>query len=158
MKVNIGPYEGEDRIIEIEIDNYDTWNLDHTFSLIAIPLLEKYKEDVLKDRFIPSGNGNVHYLPDDDDEAEEKNNEWIEIIDKMIYAFKGVVDNPDFIVDYDSISHEEAKEKGYDLIDVEDLGLDITPFYVDREAQRIHDSRVREGLELFGKYFQHLWT
>ena len=158
MKVNIGTYKDKDRIIEIEIDDYDTWNLDHTFSLIAIPLLEKYKEDVLKDMFHPVLDSDVHYLPDDDNVAEEKNNEWIDIIDKMIYAFKGIADSPDFFVDYDSISHEEAKEKGYDLIDGEDLRLDISPFYVDREAQRLHNDRVREGLELFGKYFRHLWT
>lgn len=167
MKITIGPYtdNDEERIVDIQIDDYDTWNLDHTLALIILPLLEKFKGDMERDMFYPSNineevnhSTEVQSISDDEEKANEGYKQWLSIIDEMIYAMKGVIDDPDFFIDYDSISHEEAKEKGYDLIDVEDLGLDITPFYVDREAQRIHDNRVREGLELFGKYFQHLWT
>ena len=45
MNVNIGPYlDAEDvsRQVEIKIDNYDTWSMDHTLGLIALPLLKQH--------------------------------------------------------------------------------------------------------------------
>lgn len=46
MKVEIGPYpEGmEEREISIEIHDYDTWSMDHTLGLIALPMLKQLKE------------------------------------------------------------------------------------------------------------------
>ena len=46
MFVKIGPYPDgdEERKVEIQIDDYDSWNCDHTISLIALPLLKQLKE------------------------------------------------------------------------------------------------------------------
>ena len=40
MKALIGPWDGEgNRDISIELDVYDTWNVDYTLAVIAAPLL-----------------------------------------------------------------------------------------------------------------------
>ena len=46
MKVEIGPYPEweDDRKISVEIHDYDTWSMDHTLGLIALPMLKQLKE------------------------------------------------------------------------------------------------------------------
>lgn len=46
MKVFIGnfPSGDEEREISIELHDYDTWNMDHTLALIALPMLKQLKE------------------------------------------------------------------------------------------------------------------
>ena len=47
MKINIGKFPKKSsgkRKINIEIDNYDTWNLDHTLALIIYPALLSLKQ------------------------------------------------------------------------------------------------------------------
>ena len=50
MKVNISDYpkNNKDRSVEIEISDDDTYTLFSTLSLIILPSLKKYKEDVSK--------------------------------------------------------------------------------------------------------------
>ena len=43
MKVHLGPYR-TNRKIEIRIDKYDVWGLDHTLALIIHPALVLLKE------------------------------------------------------------------------------------------------------------------
>ena len=45
MKVEIGPYE-ENRKVNVQIDEYDLWNLDHTLALIILPSLKAYKKQL----------------------------------------------------------------------------------------------------------------
>ena len=46
MRVFLGRYpRGEkERKVNIRIDNYDLWSMDHTLSLIILPMLKKLKE------------------------------------------------------------------------------------------------------------------
>src|SRR5210317_2276093 len=46
MKVTIGPYKEDDspRKESIHLHDYDTWNMDHTLALIALPMLKQLKE------------------------------------------------------------------------------------------------------------------
>jgi len=44
MKVCIGPYKEEGvRKENVHIHDYDTWNMDHTLALIALPMLKQLK-------------------------------------------------------------------------------------------------------------------
>lgn len=87
MKVKIGKYpkDESDRKIDIKIDDYDTWNLDATLSLIIYPSLIKFREK-LNGYWNPDKND----LPDHIDDFDEygytiKGTEWI--IDEMIWSF-----------------------------------------------------------------------
>ena len=46
MKVNIGKFYNPSnrRKINVQIDRYDTWSLDHTLALIILPALIQLKE------------------------------------------------------------------------------------------------------------------
>ena len=49
MKVFIGPYPDDDSLhteqeVCVKIDHYDTWNMDATLALIALPMLKQLKE------------------------------------------------------------------------------------------------------------------
>ena len=46
MIVEIGPYnDGEaERVENVQIANYDTWNMDYTLGLIAYPMLLQLRE------------------------------------------------------------------------------------------------------------------
>jgi len=69
MKVMISDYQ-ETREVNIQIDGYDLYNLDHTLALIIYPALKRFR------------NNTCGYPGCFD--TEEK---WIKILDKMIHAF-----------------------------------------------------------------------
>jgi len=71
------------RKVEIRIDNYDTWNADHTAALILVPLLTEFRK-------------NLHSYPTNIDESDlpefmlyhDKLDQWRYILDRMIEAFR----------------------------------------------------------------------
>ena len=132
------------RKVKIQIDNWDTWSMDHTLALITLPLLKQLKEtkhgsaqvdmdDVPPEMRMTSTEDWDDQLVFDfynDPELSKQNiqcdihDRWNWVMDEMIFAFE-------FIVDEDNrYSHNVNQE-------VED--------------------RVANGLSLFGKYYQGLW-
>lgn len=100
MKVSIGKYKkNSERDVKVTVSRDDIFSLDYTLSLIILPALKKYRKNLV---------GHPGELTQE---------EWEAIIDKMIHAFKRVID---------------------------DNCCDSTP-------------EMEEGLELFGKWFFHLW-
>jgi hypothetical protein len=71
MKVFLGPYKDDsEREVSISIDNYDTWSMDSTLSLLIHPMLVQLK-------------ATQHGHP-----ANMTEQEWNEILDEMIWAFE----------------------------------------------------------------------
>jgi hypothetical protein len=127
LKVNIGKYPKKfttERKISVQIDDFDTWSLDHTLALIIHPALLKFKEDSLNtghpclcdDPSVCTIEGNVCTCSD----------QWQMILDKMIWSFEQIITD------------------------------DINSYRLDQYKQ--YETRMQEGLELFGKYFRSLWT
>jgi hypothetical protein len=111
----------------IHLDPWDTWNLDHTLSLIIVPALKQLKntthgaprvsnKDVPKCLRAPKGQS------DFDSVDENYFKRWDYVLDEMIYAFEQVQD------DCCTNLAEETEWK-----------------------------RVNNGLRLFGKYYTGLW-
>jgi len=51
LKVNIGKFPKKfdaQRKVSVQIDDFDTWSLDHTLALIIHPALVKFKQDSLE--------------------------------------------------------------------------------------------------------------
>jgi hypothetical protein len=74
MKVELGPYPSindleKERVIKIEIEKFDTWNLDHTLALIILPCLQQFRK---QDIGFP---------------GELTMKKWNNILDRMIEAF-----------------------------------------------------------------------
>ena len=91
---------------------------------------------------------------------------WDEILDKMIWSFGQIA-----YVDYDEkYHHGEAKydwvesdktypnpitgkvEKTYQMVD-----KNPEEHWYDHVGHRLHEDRIQEGIDLFGKYFRSLW-
>ena len=139
MKVNIEDYtdDGEDQVVEVQIDHWDTWSMDHTLSYIVLPMLRQLKET-------------KHGAPNVDDEdvpeqlrstsAPPKKNEWDTdefhfdrwdwALDEMIYAF----------------DCKANKDDVYMRFDVND-----------RDGMNKEQERISNGFRLFGKYYEALW-
>lgn len=128
------------RKIKIRIDPYDTWSMDHTLSLIIVPMLIQLKETMntvgwvdnedvpehLHTKDEPTDDVGIYHHP----LTEQK---WIYVLDEMIWAFQQSADD-DLVSFYDT---ETGK--------------------FDAEGHEKYQQRVKNGHRLFGKYYQALW-
>ena len=164
MRVNIGPYEdrtnevGErlDRRINIHIDNYDTWNMDHTLAMIIVPLLKQLKEtghgapgDMVE--FQQTSNQAQDSFPfyaEGDDAAWDAGHaRWHSILDEMIWAFEQVIDPKE-----DQFWIEKP------MLDWEADDIPLAKHGVfDRKGFEEYSNRIDRGLQYFGQYYRGLW-
>lgn len=141
MKVNIGPLPNDDseRVVEIEIHDYDTWNCDHTLSLIAVPLLKRFREKTASAPYTDDADapeelrddGTMNVAAGELDKNHFKRWHWI--LDEIIWALEHIADD-----DWES----------------EFFGENVQ---FDREKYNATHARIQNGCRLFGKYFQNLW-
>ena len=178
MKVKIGPFpkKGSRRKINVQIDKFDTWSFDHTLATIIYPALLQLKatkhgipadivNDVGGEDWDPQ-NSFDFYKETHDEAWEIAAKRWDDILDKMIWSFHQLT-----IDDYGSKYHHGISE--YDWIKsdktfpnpvtgkVEDtwqmVDKDPDAHWYDAEGHQLHEDRIQEGLELFGKYYRSLW-
>jgi hypothetical protein len=150
------------RNVVIHLDNYDTWNMNSTLSLIVVPMLKQLK-------------GTKHGAPCTDDvdvpehlrssAAAPKKNEWDTdenhflrwewVIDEMIWAFEQ--DNNEWENNYYSgeIDMRSEKVEGSTYTRLVD-GPKHT-FKVDSDGMKKHQERINNGRRLFAKYYDGLW-
>jgi hypothetical protein len=142
MKVNIENYtdDGEDQVVEVQIDHWDTWSMDHTLAPIILPMLIQLQEtkhgspfvdhdDVPKELRMPDGWYESKY--NKNGETDEKFHErWDWVLEEMIYAF----------------DCKANKDEIYMRFDIED-----------RDAMNNEQDRISNGFRLFGKYYESLW-
>lgn len=72
------------RKINVKIDPYDVWSMDHTLSLIVAPMLKQLKEQ-------KHGSGQVEDedVPDEYQQADV-HERWDWVLDEMIHAFNTI--------------------------------------------------------------------
>ena len=142
MKVYIGPYKDDNdkRKVQVNLHDYDTWNMDHTLALIALPMLKQLKATKHGVPYMDCEDMPEHLVytrrqydqraiedlfnkwDDFDHEFERQVEVWDWMLDEMIWAMEQVIE--------DDIDH---------ISDIE------------------HNERVANGLKLFGKYYRSLW-
>ena len=120
------------RKIQVRIDNYDTWSMDHTLAHIVTPMLKQLKEKThgapyTDDEDVPEHLRKSAAPPTENDWDTDENffKRWEWIIDEMIFAFESKLND-----DWD---HGEWEDR------------------------RVIEERIQNGFVLFGKYFQNLW-
>lgn len=136
-------HEKCERKIKVRIDEYDTWNADHTLALIICPLLKKLKDDKggvpRTDREDCPTDSIYDEKPDKDHwETGYHLERWEYILDEMIFAFEHKIDGDWDLRIYEKNDNHWTKE----AMNERD------------EIQR----RINNGIRLFGKYYNHLWT
>ena len=178
MKVNIGKFPKKStgkRKINIQIDSYDTWNLDNTLALIIYPALLQLKatKHGVPSEFADVG-GEAYGVQDSFDFYQETHDEswkvglerWDETLDKMIWSFeqllKGEYDDQYHHghLDFDWVKTDKKFpnpitgkiEATFQMVD-----KNPTEHWYDSVGHLKHEERIQEGLELFGKYYRSLW-
>lgn len=164
------------RKINIRIDKYDTWSMDHTLGMIVLPMLKQLRdtkhgsplvdvEDVPEElRITGHSDGSSQLeLEFDDHEQYEKDSwdithrRWEWVLNEMIFAFEHLIDD----------SWEEAYRSG-------NIDIKFEPCEDNSKLSRMVDGpnhtyecdydgmkkvydRIDNGLKLFGKYYRGLW-
>jgi hypothetical protein len=178
MKVNIKnwPKKSNRRKISVQIDQWDTWNLDSTLAMIIYPALLQLKatKHGIPGDFVNDVGGEEYSDQDSFDFYKETHKEsweeaarsWDEVLEKMIWSFEQIA-----CQDYDARYHHGNAE--YDWKETDTLYpnpvtgkmeptyqmIDKNPddHWYDHVGHKLHEDRIQEGLELFGKYFRALW-
>jgi hypothetical protein len=121
-------WRGKKRI-KVRVDYWDTWSMDYTLALIAVPMLEQLRETkhgapVTEDSDVPAElrTPEGYDYNDHGDVDENWFERWDWILGEMIFAMEKIRDS------------------------------DSTWFH-DNEIEK----RVQNGCRLFGKYFRNLW-
>jgi hypothetical protein len=131
------------RKVEVRIDPYDTWSMDHTLGLIIVPMLKQLKATKHGSPFVADAD-----VPEElrSTSAPAKENEWDVddnhhkrwdwVMDEMIWAFEQNID-------------ETSDDHFFDRY--------VEPYVYDKDGHRDHMQRIDNGIQLFGKYYQGLW-
>ena len=178
MKVEIKnwPKGHKPRKISVQIDPWDTWNMDSTLAKIIYPMLIQLKtekhgvpadfaNDVGGEDYIDQQSFDF-YTETHKESWDIAINRWDEVLDKMIWSFQQLAEG-----DYDKKYHHGTPE--YDWKKTDKLYpnpqtgvmeptyqmIDKNPneHWYDFVGHKLHEDRIQEGLELFGKYYRSLW-
>lgn len=154
MYTVIGPYKDDDtaRQIDIRIDKFDTWSMDHTLALIIVPMLKQLKATkhgapYVADEDVPEHLRSTAAPPlengwDVDDNHFKR---WDWVLDEMIWAMEQIV--------------KDDESEFYDHSEVDNTSIDswVKSMKIDREGLQAYHERIQNGCRLFGVHFQNLW-
>lgn len=160
------------RKLQVRIDPWDTWGMDHTLAYIVLPMLEqlqktKHGSPFVDDKDVPKElrSTSAPALSEKDkdcgavDDLHFKRWEWV--LDEMIFAFRSKVDDnwqDQFTSgesDWSSKAtefDENGKPKLYQLV----KGPNDT-YKIDMKGMQAYQKRISNGFRLFGKYYENLW-
>ena len=157
MKVNIGRYPKGDkqRKISIQIDPWDTWSADHTLALIITALLQKMQDDKQGSPHVDDADVPEHLRStavadkeNDWDIDENWHLRWDYVLDEMLWSMQQIAADDSESQFYDHSAVDESKG----------IMQQVNAIKIDTEGLKAHQERIQKGCELFGKYFQALWS
>lgn len=160
------------RIEYVKIDRWDTWSMDHTLGMIALPMLKQLKATkhgapFVDDEDVPEELRSTSAPPKENEYDTDANHfkRWDWAMDEMIFAFEHSLDDSwedqfrsgtiDFLwtpVDKDGNEVPKGEHKYYQM----DRGPNDT-YQCDYEGMKVVQARISNGFRLFGKYYQALW-
>ena len=156
MKAIIGDYTEDNtpRQVEITIDPYDTWGMDHTLALLIVPMLKQLKATkhgapFVDDEYVPEHLRSTAAPPKENDWDVDDNHfkRWDYVLDEMIWAME-------------QIANDDSESKFYDyseVVEEADLMEQVAQMKCDYEGLQKHHERIENGTKLFGIFFQNLW-
>lgn len=146
------------RKIKIHIDNYDVWSMEHTLSMIILPMLKELKANKMGYGWIDDEDAPEHIRSTAPGAREGINNSW----DWDRYA----QDRHDYVMremiwTFQQLSLDDHESQFYDHSECEnpadDINTQIRKLKVDQAGLDAHNKRIDNGLRLFAKYFRSLW-
>jgi len=149
------------RKIHIQIDPWDTWNMDHTLSLIILPMLQQLRETKhgapnVEDPDVPDHLKSTAAPPKKNEWDTDANHflRWDWVLDEMIWTFEQNVS--------ESKWQEQFHKGSPTLSRVIDPDTDTFRWVrgegqFDKTGYEQHFARMQNGMRLFAKYFYNLW-
>ena len=149
--------------IEVRIDRWDTWSMDHTLALIVLPMLKQLKETKhgapyvdLKDVPKELHGKKLTKKQKDNGEVDDRHfDRWDWVLDEMIFAFDSKVNDgweEQFETGTSDIQWKKLENGNSEMI----RGPNDTKLY-DWEGRKKYQERMSNGFRLFGKYYENLW-
>lgn len=143
------------KIDYVKLDRWDTWSMDHTLSMIVLPMLKQLKDTkhgapFTNDEDVPEYLRSHMAQPKeyewDTDDLHFMRWDWI--LNEMIFAFEHLVDDS-WEEEFWSGEHGTGKT-------FEEMMASSTRQW-DSKGQQVIEDRIDNGLRLFGKYYRKLW-
>lgn len=150
----------KERKLNIHIDDYDVWSMDHTLAMIIAPMLKelgknKHGAPFVDDEDVPLELQTISApaLSEDQKNSGDTDENWLPrwkwVLDEMIWTFEQHMSN-----------WEEQYYSGESDILFEDGVMKKGPkdtFTVDEVGVAAHRERMSNGRRLFAKYYCALW-
>ena len=147
------------RRMDIHIDRWDTWSMDHTLGYIVLPMLKQLKETKHGAPFVDNNDVPKELRSDaiEGDIGVTHHLKWDWVIDEMIFAFetKGG-SSEDWEDQFHTGEHDiqwKKLEGGHSQMI---KGPNDTSKY-DLKGAKAYQKRITNGFRLFGKYYENLW-
>ena len=167
------------RINYVKIDKYDTWNMDSTLVPIILPMLKQLRdtkqgsamvdmEDVPEsmratntEDYDAQSCFEFYHEPDSQKVQCDIHDRWDWVMNEMIFAFERLADDSwkdNFRTgEIDWVTEPSAwDENGKPTMYRSRRGPNDT-YECDYDGIKVVEDRIRNGLRLFGKYYQGLW-
>ncbi len=161
------------RVEYVKIDYWDSWSMDHTLSLIILPMLRQLKatkqgspfvdnEDVPEELKSISAPPKVNEWDTDDNHHKR----WEYVLDEMIFAFEHKLDDTwqdKFYSGESDWQWKKLDETVYNPVTKKVEGLSQMvegpnhTFKCDYLGMQKVQDRIKNGFRLFGKYYEGLW-
>lgn len=146
-------FHGKDNI---RIDDWDTWDADHTLGMIILPTLKKVFEYKgvsahIEDEDVPEElrrNGAENF--------EKMEKQWEYVTGEIIFAFESLFNDWESNYYSGKASIDWAPIEGSNLFQL--VKKEDDTFKVDMEGMREYQKRIDNGFKLFGTYYQCFWT
>jgi len=153
----------KDQKIEVHIDRWDTWSMDHTLAHIVLPMLKQLKATKsgapfveLKDVPKELHGNKLTKKKRNQGELDDKHFERYDwVLDEMIFAFDSKINDnwqEQFSTGENDIQWKQLENGNSQMI----RGPNDTKVY-DWEGRKAYEARIQNGFRLFGVYFQSLW-
>lgn len=183
MKVEIGEYpDVGDQKVEVHIDKWDTWNMDHTLSHIVLPMLKQLKKTKHGAPNVDKEDVPRHLWPEEQDVLRYKEvgetddnffKRWDWVMDEMIFAFETKVGE---LSEWEEQFYESSELPTFESVGIGPAQLRLFPdedgatedyewyemkcsgnFKSDWDGRKKYQERISNGFRLFGKYYESLW-
>lgn len=160
------------RITYVKIDRWDTWSMDHTLSMIVLPMLKQLQETkhgapLVDDEDVPEHLRSTTAPPKEQEYDVDGNHfaRWDWVLNEIIWTFEQTLDD-------NGDSQFYSGEHDHSWVPVDADGNEVprgehkyfrmddgpkSTWKVDREGLKAWHDRRQRGFVLFGKYYQSLW-
>jgi hypothetical protein len=160
--------------INIKIDRWDTWSMDNTLANIILPMLKQLKENKQGAPNVDLQDVPTELWPTTTEQKKYQRNgetdpnffkRWDWVMDEMIFAFESKFNDWEdqfysgehdrITIPVDEDGNEVARE---DAVYYEWRQGPNDTFKIDLEGLKAYQERISNGFQLFGKYYESLWT